>query len=360
MAVHGIRVDRLTGGVRPVETTEGAPIGLLAYASELEPDDIALLRTPSDITRIDDGTGSVRPYVSAIWKHTTSPIVVVGLAQGDLVGGGAAGDASAMTGAFRFLQAEAETGVRPRLLPQCMVAGVENDLIAVADRMLGVALLDGPSTTDAAAITSAGRFASARATLSDPATIDSAGKVVGGSALMAAIAASRDFWLPVSNEPVLGVERLARPIGFTMGDPSSQAQTLNNAKICTIIRQDGFRLWGGLSLSADPQFKFINVTRTDDMIAEALQASFLWAVDKGITRTFVEDVVESVNAFLRALKARGAVIGGQAWADPELNTPTSVQAGELFIDYEFTPVYPAHSITFRRTLTTAYLKEIFS
>ncbi len=360
MGIHGIKVDRLTGRARSVETAEGAPIGLLAYASELDKGAIALMRSPSDVRAVDDGTGSVGPYVSAIWKHTTSPVVVVGIDEADLTGPGAAGSAAEMTGAFRFLQAESETGVRPRLFPQCLVPGIQSDLIAVADRMLGVALLDGPNTSDAAAITMAGGLSSARALLSDPATIDSAGKVVAGSALTAAVAASRDFWLPLSNQPLLGVEKLSRPVGFAMGDPTSQAQTLNDAKVCTIIRQDGFRLWGGLSLSPDPQFKFINVGRTDDMIAEALQDSFLWAVDKGLTTTFVEDVVESVEAFLRTLKARGAIIGGKAWADPNLNTPATVQAGELYIDYEFTPVYPAHSITFRRHLTTAYLKELFS
>jgi phage tail sheath protein FI len=359
LAVHGIKIDRLTGGVRPVETAEGAPIGILAFASGLDRNEIALVRTPADATALDDGTGTLRQNVSAIWKHTTSPVVVVGITAAELADG-VDSDAAAMTGVYRLLQAEAETGVRPRLFPQAMVPDVRSDLIVVANRMLGLALLDGPNTTDAAAIQLAGSLSSPRATLCDPATIDSAGKVIGGSVLMAAIAASRDFWLPLSNEPVLEVERLSRPIGFTMGDATSQAQTLNDAKVCTIIRQDGFRLWGGLSLSADPQFKFVNVTRTDDMIAEAIQSSFLWAVDKGITRTFVEDVVESVNAFLRTLRARGAIIGGSAAANPELNSPTSVQNGELFIDYEFTPVYPAHSITFRRTITTARLQEIFS
>jgi phage tail sheath protein FI len=47
----------------------------------------------------------------------------------------------------------------------------------------------------------------------------------------------------------------------------------------------------------------------------------MWAVDRNITKTYIEDVLEGVNAYLRHLRTVGAIINGQAWADPELNTP---------------------------------------
>ena len=48
-----------------------------------------------------------------------------------------------------------------------------------------------------------------------------------------------------------------------------------------------------------------------------------------ITKTFVDSVLESVNAFLRSLKTRGAIIGGEAWADKDLNTPETIAAGNV-------------------------------
>jgi phage tail sheath protein FI len=357
MTTHGVTIDRLTGGIRPVETVEGAAIGVLASATELTEGDLALITSATDMETIDDGTGTITPFVNAVRRHSQAPIVLNVVAPLNLAD--ATGSAATHTMAYRFLQAEAELGVRPRILAQNLVGEVESDLIAVGDRLLSAVFLDGPNSTDALAITGVASVTSQRAGYSDPAFIDDNDDVIGSSTLYAAIASTLNFWEAVSNKPVLGVKALSRPIGFTMGDANSQAQLLNAAKINTIIRKNGWRLWGGLSTSADAQFKFLNVARTDDVIAESIQEAFLWAVDMGITKTFVEDVVESVKGFLRDLQARGAIIGGTAWADKSLNTPSSVMLGNLYIDYEFTPVYPAHSIVMRRHITHEYLTSIF-
>lgn len=357
MPVHGIVVERLTGGVRAVETPNAATIGIMASAAGADEGELILLRTPEDLTNIDDGTGSVTPIMNAIRKHSTAPVVLNVVNEENLEN--AVGNAATFTRAYRFLQAEAELGVRPRLLPQALVGNVEDDLIAVADRLYAQALLDGPNTTDAEAINAVGGYDSIRAAFYDPAFVDDSDNVLGSSILHAAIASTLNFWEPVSNKAVLGVKNLSRSIGFTMGDPSCQAQLLNDENISTIIRKNGWRLWGGLSLSTDPQFKFLNVGRTDDIIVEAIQESFLWAVDQGITKNFVDSVLESVNAFLRDLKVRGAIIGGEAWVDADLNTETSIADGNIYFDYEFTPVYQAYTVTMRRHITNKYLSTIF-
>ena len=357
MSVHGIKVERLNGGVRLVETADAAPIGIMASCAGASEGELFLLRTAEDLAAIDDGTGSVGPIMNAIRKHSTAPVVLNVLDEANLEA--ANGNAATHTRAYRFLQAEAELGVRPRLLPQCRVGLVEDDLIAVADRLYAQALLDGPNTNDAAAINAVGGYDSMRAAFYDPAFIDDDDNVLGASILHAAIASTLDFWVPVSNFPVLGIKSLSRPISFTMGDASCQAQLLNDEKISTIIRKNGYRLWGGRSLSADSQFNFLNIARTDDIIVEALQESFLWAVDKGITTTFVDSVLESLNAFLRSLQTRGAIIGGEAWVDKEINTPEAIQAGNIYFDYDWTGVYPAYTVTMRRRLTNKYLTNLF-
>lgn len=353
MGVHGVVIDKITGGVRPIDTIVGAAIGLMAECSELTVGQMVLLNTPADVLAADDGTGTLTAIMDAIRMISQAPVVVVNY---DTT---VASSASTYTGVYRFLQAEAELGVRPRIFAQALVQSIGTDLIAVAARLLATVHLDGPNSTDALAITGVGSFSSERAGYCDPAFIDNNDNVIGSSVLYAAIASTLNFWETASNKVVLPVQKLSRSISFAMGDANSQAELLNVAKVNTIVRKSGFRLWGGLSCSADTMFKFLSVCRTDDVIAESIQEAFLWAVDAGITKTFVEDVVNSVAAFMRDLTARGAIIGGTAWADPGLNTPTSIQAGNLFIDYEFTPIYPAHSITMRRHLTNAYLTTLF-
>ncbi len=52
-------------------------------------------------------------------------------------------------------------------------------------------------------------------------------------------------------------------------------------------------------------------------------------MDRGINKTLVEDVVGSVNNYLSELQARGAIVNGQAWADPALNPPSQISAGNI-------------------------------
>ena len=150
------------------------------------------------------------------------------------------------------------------------------------------------------------------------------------------------------------------PITFTTDEIGNYLVQINANDIATTIQESGYRLWGNRTTSADPKYAFLNVRRTADMINESLLRAHLWAVDRNITKTYIEDVVGGVNEYLRSLQARGAILGGSAWADPELNTETALQNGEVYIDFDFTPPYPAEHITFRSHLVNDYLSEVVS
>lgn len=243
------------------------------------------------------------------------------------------------------------------------------ELLGIADRLRAVIVMDGPSTTDAAAVAAAGDFGSRRVYLVDPRVmkVDSEGAPVAAhsSAAVAGIIARNDnapgrgYWWSPSNQEIYGITGTERPIDFSLGDPTSRANLLNAANVATIIRQNGFRLWGNRTLSSDPKWKFLSVVRTADIIADALQAAHLWAVDNPVAKNYVTDVQEGVNAFLRDLKARGAILGGECWIDLELNTPSAITSGNVFWDFDFTPPYPAERLTFRSHLVDNYISEIF-
>ncbi|WP_171495935.1 phage tail sheath family protein [Acinetobacter soli] len=145
-----------------------------------------------------------------------------------------------------------------------------------------------------------------------------------------------------------------------MGDANCRANLLNEKNVATIIRQNGYRLWGNRTLSADPKWQFLCVVRTADMIDESLKAAHLWAVDRDITKNYVSDVIEGVNNYLRYLKNIGAILGGECWADPDLNTADVIKSGKVYFDFDFTPVYPAEHIVFRSHLVDDYIKDIFA
>lgn len=243
---------------------------------------------------------------------------------------------------------------------------VVSELVGIAERLRAVIIADGPNTTDTAAIASAGDFGSARVYLVDPWVLvtDRAGAVVAEPAsarvagLIAKIDNDRGFWWSPSNQAINGIVGTVRPVDFKHGDANSRANLLNEQNVATIIRENGYRLWGNRTLSADPKWAFLSVRRTADILNESLQRAHLWAVDRNITKTYLRDVEESVNAYIRTLISQGALAGGRCWADPDLNTPAAIADGKVFFNFDFSASYPAEHITFRSILTLDYLEEL--
>jgi phage tail sheath protein FI len=168
----------------------------------------------------------------------------------------------------------------------------------------------------------------------------------------------KGFWWSPSNQVINGIVGTSRPVGWSIGDPHSEANWLNEREITTIIRREGFRLWGNRTTSADPQWAFLSVRRTADMVYEAVERAFLWAMDRPLSPQLVLDIQESVNAYLRTLKARGAILGGRCWLDPELNTPAELMAGHLTLDFDIEPPAPMERLTFRAHRDAGYYTEL--
>jgi phage tail sheath protein FI len=399
--LHGVEVLEIDAGPRPIRTVRSAVIGLIGTAPAAEATKFPL-NTPVLVAgkRTDAAglgtTGTLPAAIDAIFDQAGATIVVIRVEEGEgaddaaklaatltnVVGGVDAGT-GAYEGVHAFLAAEGALGVIPRILiaPGFTshrplsgepAAPTKNPVVAelegIADRLRAVIIADGPSTTDAGALDYAADFGSKRVYVVDPGVkvwdgASSTFKNEPASARVAGIIArvdnDRGFWWSPSNNEVLGIGGTARPIDFSLGDPNSRANLLNEGNVATIIRQDGFRLWGNRSTSSDPKWSFLSVVRTADMIHDSMLRSHLWAVDRCITRTYVEDVAEGVRSYLRDLKARGAILGGDVWVDPELNTPESVAAGRIFFDFDFTPPYPAERVTFRSHLVNDYISEIF-
>jgi len=335
-------------------------------------------------------TGTLPAAMDAIFDQAGAVVIVVRVAPGvdeaatmAAISGGVDGNGK-YTGAQAFIGAESLLGFAPRILiapgfthqrPDDLVNvgmklanPVVSEMIGIAQRLRAVIIADGPNTTDADAIAYAGDFGSSRVYLVDPwvQRQDASGAIVlqPGSAVAAGLICYQDnangFWWSPSNQTINGIVGVGRPVDFSLGDASARANLLNEKNVTTIIRQNGFRLWGNRTLSADPKWAFLSVRRTADIIHDSLLRAHLWAVDRNITKTYIEDVVEGVNAYLRDLVKIGAILGGKCWADPDLNSPAQLAAGKAYFDFDFTAPSPAEHITFRSHMVDDYLKEIFA
>lgn len=292
--------------------------------------------------------------------------------------GGIDTDTGQYQGVHAFLGAESVVHVSPRLLiapgfthqkPEGNANPVVSELVGIAERLRAVIIADGPNSNDADAITYRNDWGSPRVYVIDPFvkvwdSEASASSLAPASARVAGLIAKSDndrgFWWSPSNQNINGIIGTARPVDFTLGDANARANYLNENEVATIIRQDGYRLWGNRTCSSDPKWAFLSVRRTADIINDSLLRAHLWAVDRNITKTYIEDVTEAVNGYLASLTAQGAILGGRCYADPELNTPANITQGKVYFDFDFTPPYPAEHITFRSHLVNDYIEEILS
>lgn len=390
--LHGVEVIEIDAGPRPIQTVKSSVIGIIGTAPDA--DDAAFpLNTPviiagsrKEAAKLDTtgaGRGTLPIALDGIFDQIGAVVIVVRVDEGatetdtmaNIIGG-----VNAATGQFEgthaLVGAESVTGFSPRILlapgfthqrPEGLANPVLAELLGIAERLRAVVIADGPNTTDTAAYTAAGDFGSDRIYLVDPwHKVMAGGEIIDTppsprvAGLIAKIDNDTGFWASPSNAPINGIVGTSRAIDFKLGDPNARANLLNAQKVATTIRQNGFRLWGNRTLTNDSKWAFLCVRRTADIINDSLLRAHLWAVDRGITKTYVQDVEEGVNAYLRDLVALGAILGGVCWADPDLNSAANIQQGKVFFNFDFSPIYPAEHLTFRSHLVNDYIEEVFN
>jgi len=350
--LHGIEVAYVDDGVRTISTASSSVIGLVGTAPQADPS-VYPLNTPVVVTGSDvqlaalvsqlgntAGVGTLPSALDDIFEQARAVVIVVRVDQAtdekqtlaNVVGG-----LDAMTGKFTgthvLLAAESIIGAKPRILIAPgfthQTGGDEGsptanpvvaELTGIAKKLRAIIVQDGPSTTDAAALAGAkNSVGGERVYYVDPRVLktDDNGNTVTSfsSAAVAGVIAYKDnavgWWASPSNTPINGIIGTERAIPFSLGDETSNANLLNAGNVATIVRTSGnFLLWGNRTLSTDPKWQFLCVVRTNDIIADSIQAAHLWAVDQGITKTYATDVMDAINAYLRDLRTKGAIIDG--------------------------------------------------
>jgi len=322
-------------------------------------DDSFPLDTPVLVTApsgLDEKLGAdtyLGKALEGIYKQAGAVVVVVNTAS-------VAGDATEMTGVHALRRAQAVLGYTPRIIVAegAHQVSVIDDVKSVASRCRAIAVVG----LDVASSTAATGWSTDNG---NDRTYALWPFVNGGqdpAPFVASVISKTDndrgFWWSPSNQEVFGIESLDYPVDFADGDSTSLANILNGGKVTTFIRQGGFRVWGNLTGSIDPKWQFLSVRRTADIINDSILFNHLWAVDRNITRTYLEDVADGVNNYLATLVNLEAIIGGRCWPDPGLNSPDQIALGKVYFNFEFTPPYPAQTVTFRSILTNDYLSEL--
>lgn len=377
---HGVRVLEINEGTRPIRTVATAVVGMVCTAQDADAT-VFPLNKPVLLTDVLTASGkageagTLAKSLDAIADQASPVTVVVRVAEGateaetttNIVGG--VTPTGQYTGLKALLAAEAQLGVKPRILgvPGLDNLAVTTELVGIAQKLRGFAYancFDCETVSEALAYRAG--FGARELMLIWPDfinwdTVTSSAQPAAAVARALGLRAKLDeqvgWHKTLSNVPVNGVSGLSKDIFFDLQNPATDAGLLNADEVTTLIRRDGFRFWGSRTCSEDPLFAFENYTRSAQVLADTMAEAHFWAVDKPMHPSLVRDIVEGINAKMRELTRNGYLLGGECWYDEAANDKDTLKAGKLYLDYDYTPVPPLENLLLRQRITDRHLVQ---
>ena len=380
---HGLRVVEINEGTRPIRTIATAVQGIIATAEDADatvfPLNTAVLITNTQAAVAKAGTnGTLKTALQAMANQANSICVVVRVAAAEDEAAQTANvigtvDATGKyTGAKALLLAKAKLGVQPRIIgaPGLDTQAVATELATIAKKLRAFAYVYAwGCKTKEEVVAYRDAFAARELMVIwpnfvafnvDTAQTETVPAVAVAMGLRAKIDNEIGWHKTLSNVAVNGVTGIDADVTWDLQDPATDAGYLNSNEITTLIQHDGFRFWGSRTCSDDPLFAFENYTRTAQIMADTIAEAHMWAIDKPMHGSLVNDMLEGIKAKQREWTRLGYLMGGDAWYDPELNSKDTLKAGKLYIDYDYTPVPPLEDLTFRQRITDSYLADFAS
>ena len=402
--LHGVETIEIQKGARTIKTVKTAVVGLVGTApiSSVK----AEYRTINEPTLILNEIDAVKYFgeqtsgytipqaLQSIFDQGAGVVIVINVfdpakhqSLSDVTIGDINGGVDTLTGKRKGMKAFEDCyslfGYFPKTIIApvfCEETAVVSQMKAICDKIRAIGLVDAPiGTTVQEAITGRGpegtinfNTSSDRVILCYPhlkvydSELDT-NILQPYSQRLAGVIAAKDInkgyhWSP-SNTEINGIVGVEKQLTSMINDPTSEVNTLNEAGILTVFNSygSGFRTWGNRSAafpaSTHPT-NFINVRRTADILHESVEYSMLQFIDFPIDNGLIDSISESVNAFIRTLIGRGALIDGKCYYNPDKNPVTEIANGHLLFDVEFMPPTPAERITFESFIDIELLKSL--
>jgi phage tail sheath protein FI len=141
-------------------------------------------------------------------------------------------------------------------------------------------------------------------------------------------------------------------LDYTVND--SEQGALNNGINCIrSIPGRGLRIWGARTLSADTQWRYVNVRRLVSYIEDSIVQGVSWALFSPNNTALWKGLERSIEEFLARVWEAGALFGATAkeafyvQINEELNPPAVRDLGEVFVEIGLAPTRPAEYIVLR-------------
>jgi phage tail sheath protein FI len=296
--------------------------------------------------------------------QVAAKVVVVRVEEGETVAETIAnivGDGIS-TGLEAFVRAGPLLGVIPRLLcaPGFTSQRTGTDanavcaaLPAICNKLLAHAVIDGPATTEQAAIDWRETISSSRLIPVDPAVRVMAGSevtVMPLSPAVVGIGVRRDHekqgrpfhsW---ANQPVAGIVGPSRPINFSLTDGATEGQRLLSHNVGVLLRGElgvetaiasgGFVYVGTDNAGEDDLWRFYNVTRGRDYIHLMFLRTLRFYLGRfNLTGQTIQAVLNTMGFAMRDLKADGDILGYEVKFTRDQNSPEELRQGRFTVNF---------------------------
>ena len=376
---HGVRVVEVNGGTRPIRTVATAILGIVCTAEDADasvfPLNKAVLLTDVRGAVAKAGTkGTLAASLRGIADQSNPVAVVVRVAEGaadpetttNVIG---SKDTGTYTGLQALLVAEAQLGVKPRILavPGLDTQEVVAALAPIAKTLRAMAYVSASAAGKVSdVIVYRDQFSERELMMiwpdflawdtitSTPAMAYATARAAG---LRARIDQEQGWHKSISNVPVSGVTGISRDVHWDLQDPNTDAGLLNAGDVTTLINSNGYKFWGSRTCSDDPLFQFETATRTAQILADTIAEAMQVYIDKPLHPSLIRDLLESINAKFRELVYAGYLIGANAWYDEGANASQSLASGQLVIDFDYTPVPPLENLQLNQRITDRYFAD---
>lgn len=379
---HGTRVNRVPEGTVSFEILDQTPLAIIGTApagdSVKFPYDqpVAITGDPTQIEALG-ATGTLKDALNGVITASGGRFLpktaIVRVEEGADIEATLAkivGSAGSMTGIHAFKGVSAELGFKPKIYmapgftgqrPGNAANPVVAALVPFLERQRARMLAGTGSTTAAAALEYREDISSLAVDIIDPRVM-----ISGSTGLPVARPAEpyvaglgckiiRDgdpnakkpagFWVSWSNSVIGGIVGAERAVTFDYTDPDTESHLLNENRINTIVRDGGWRFWGGLSASDDDDWMFSNVVRTRFAIEEMVAKDFAPIIDAPMTAPAVVEAIVSLDEKLKDMVTAGAVIGARGFFLPSENSGGQLRRGQLRIEFDAEETPPIHGLT---------------
>ena len=241
-----------------------------------------------------------------------------------------------------FAKAKSRFGYSPNLIIAPGFShedAIKGEIEKMATRLKATGIVDIKADDAAAAIVKMGDFGTNRLVAAYPNVKvwdDETNAYVyeGQSARIAGMIAHTDgasefgYSDSYSNRVMIGVSGTQIDVDFELGETCT-ADELRAAKISTVIRESGFRAWGGETSDQDTIWKDLARVRVFDRISQACQKGILFAIDKKADQLY--HAKRSVSELLRGLVGAKVLLGYElSWS--EKNTLANITDGKFYLD----------------------------